>query len=224
MSDPRSRIELMFSWLYEEYSWIMGFCRRSSEAQSSEDSRKLATENYSKVFCSLVEQLKHQAAVDQLPIKDRDALLVRLYLEAPMIPEEGVVLLRSFCEDPKSVAMTIDIVRQLVHRPSKQLVYLNVLLDVSSHEDEEIRTTAINCLLDELYHKGLGRIIEEYAVMYLKFLFLPEPPALLCSPEKGRKEVVTTWTEDIIKACLYLFLAVLCSNEKLVHEYDFIIL
>lgn len=123
------------------------------------------------------------------------------------------------CEDAKSVDISIQIVRQLVHRPTKQLVYLNVLLDVSSHEVEEVRSAVLSCLID-LYDRGaLRRVIEDYALMYLKFLLLEQPPALLCGPEKGRSEVVTTWTEEIIKACLYLFLAILHSNEKLIHEY-----
>ena len=83
---------------------------------------------------------------------------------------------------------------------------------------ENVRSTALGCLT-ELYGRGnLRRVIEDYALMYLKFLLLEEPPALLCGLEKGRSELVTTWTEEIIKACLYLFLAILRSNEKLIHE------
>lgn len=128
-------------------------------------------------------------------------------------------MLRSFLrEDAKLIDTCIQIVRQLVHRPTKQLVYLNVLLEVSSHELEDVRSAAISCLID-LYERGaLRRVIEDYALMNLKFLLLEQPPALLCEPEKGRSEVVTTWTEEVIKACLYLFLAVLHSNEKLIHE------
>lgn len=127
--------------------------------------------------------------------------------------------LRSFLrEDAKLIDISIQIARQLVQRPTKQLVYLNVLLEVSSHEVEDVRTAAISCLTD-LYDRGaLRRVIEDYALMYLKFLLLEQPPALLCEPEKGRREVVTTWTEEVIKACLYLFLAILHSNEKLIHE------
>ena len=57
------------------------------------------------------------------------SLLNRLFLESPHIPEDGVSVLRSMlCEDAKLVDISIQIVRQLVHRPTKQLVYLNVLL------------------------------------------------------------------------------------------------
>lgn len=146
----------------------------------------------------------------------------RLFNESPLIPEEGVSVLRSLlCDDAKLVDTSIQILRQLVHRPTKQLVYLSVLLEVSSHEVESVRSTIISCLIELYNHGALRRVIEDYALMYLKFLLLEQPPAVLCGTEKGRVEVVTTWTEEIIKACLYLFLAILHSNEKLIHEYIF---
>ena len=61
-------------------------------------------------------------------------------------------------------------------------------------------------------------MIEKYAVVNLEYLLQSEPPASLCAPERGRTEVATTWTEDLIKSCLYLYLAVLCCNEQLVHR------
>jgi len=62
--------------------------------------------------------------------------------------------------------MAIQIVRHLVHRPTKQLVYLNVLLEVSSHEMESVRSASITCLLD-LYGRGaLRRVIEDYALIH----------------------------------------------------------
>ncbi|XP_046643772.1 symplekin-like [Daphnia pulicaria] len=212
MSDPRSRIELAFSWLYEEYSMIMGFCHQSTIVK--DEYRQSAFDSYSSVFCSLVNELKKQT-----DLKEREMLLSRLFHESPHIPEEGVSILRSMlCEDAKLVDISIQIVRQLVHRPTKQLVYLNVLLEISSHEVEEVRSAVLSCLTD-LYDRGAHRrVIEDYALMYLKFLLLEEPPALLCGPEKGRSEIITTWTEEITKACLYLFLAILHSNEKLIHE------
>jgi hypothetical protein len=93
-----------------------------------------------------------------------------------------------------------------------------VLLEISSHEVEEVRSAVLSCLT-ELYDRGaLRRVIEDYALMCLKFLLLEEPPALLSGPEKGRSEVITTWTEEVTNACLYLFLVILHSNEKLIHE------
>ena len=58
MADPRSRIELAFSWLYEEYSMVMGFSQQPSSIKEEFQQRTL--ENYTSVFCSLVDQLNRQ--------------------------------------------------------------------------------------------------------------------------------------------------------------------
>lgn len=70
--------------------------------------------------------------------------------------------------------------------------------------------------------------MEEYAVLYLSFLRLPHPPDVLFGAERGRtkpepmepdEEVPgVTWTEEAVRACLYLYLALLPLNEKLIHE------
>ena len=65
MVDTRSRIELAFSWLYEEYVSFMGFCLPSSSIK--EENRQAAVNSYSAVFCSLVERLKKQPE-----LKERD--------------------------------------------------------------------------------------------------------------------------------------------------------
>lgn len=58
MADPRARIELAFSWLYEEYSVVMGFGHQPSPVK--EENPQSAAESYSNVFCSLVNHLKQQ--------------------------------------------------------------------------------------------------------------------------------------------------------------------
>ena len=59
MADPRSRIELAFSWLYEEYSMVMGFCHQPSSVK--DEHRHAAIDSYASVFCSLVNQLRKQS-------------------------------------------------------------------------------------------------------------------------------------------------------------------
>ena len=74
--------------------------------------------------------------------------------------------------------------------------------------------------MDDLYLKGSrDKIIREYARDHLHFLLQATPPSLLTGPEKGRPEAAEpVWTEETIKACLYLFLAVLCRDQQLIHE------
>lgn len=66
--------------------------------------------------------------------------------------------------------------------------------------------------------KELSSIIEEYSVFYLGFLKLPLPPDVLFGIDRGRPEKADSWTEETIKACLYLLMALLPINEKMIHE------
>lgn len=211
MVDSRSRIDLALSWLYEEYS-----LKRFSVSRSTikEENSQEENDSCSSVFCSLVDRLKNLSE-----LKEKDFLISRLYMESPSIPEEGVGLLRGLCEDPSTAGMGIQIVRQLVHRPAKQLIFLNVLLEISSHEVESIRVEALS-YLSLLYDRGILRqSIEEYALMYLNFLLLDDPPALLYAPEKGRTAPEdSAWSDELVKACLYLFVKILPANEKLIHN------
>lgn len=71
----------------------------------------------------------------------------------------------------------------------------------------------------ELYDRGdLRSIVEEYAILYLGFLRLRQPPDVLFGMDRGRPIKSDVWSEDIVKVCLYLYLALLPINEKLIHE------
>lgn len=71
----------------------------------------------------------------------------------------------------------------------------------------------------ELYDRGdLRSIIEEYAILYLGFLRLLQPPDVLFGIDRGRPIKVDAWNEDTVRVCLYLYLALLPVNEKLIHE------
>jgi symplekin len=73
--------------------------------------------------------------------------------------------------------------------------------------------------VEELYDRGdLRSIIEEYAIFYLGFLRLLQPPDVLFGIDRGRPIKVDAWNEDTVRVCLYLYLALLPVNEKLIHE------
>jgi len=82
----------------------------------------------------------------------------------------------------------------------------------------QVRGRAIKAVV-ELYDRGdLRSIIEEYAIFYLGFLRLPQPPDVLFGIDRGRPIKSDAWNEDIVRVCLYLYLALLPINEKLIHE------
>ncbi|XP_071441914.1 symplekin-like [Hetaerina americana] len=210
LEDFKSRTDLAFAWLYEEYSFMQGFSRIPSFLRSQIN----PPESYNRLLCCMIQSL-----LEKPDAKDRDMLISRLYLEAPLITEEATELLRQLCGDTSKAAVGLGLLQELViRRPPRQLVYLNLLLVYTAHEHMEIRNKAISGVVD-LYGRGdLRSIIEEYAIFYLGFLRLPQPPAVLFGEDRGRPNIETQWSEDIVKVCLYLYLALLPINEKLIHE------
>ncbi len=50
---------------------------------------------------------------------------------------------------------------------------------------------------------------------YLQFLKSLTPPPMLFGEDRGRSIVYNVWTDDIVRACLYLFLSLLPQNLRL---------
>ncbi|MEE6527507.1 hypothetical protein FKM82_028917, partial [Ascaphus truei] len=72
--------------------------------------------------------------------------------------------------------------------------------------------------IKRMYDKeSLRQYIEKYALNYLQLLVHPNPPSVLFGGDKDT-EVAAPWTEDTVKQCLYLYLALLPQNHKLIHE------
>ncbi|KAJ4429987.1 hypothetical protein ANN_22191 [Periplaneta americana] len=219
LDDLRSQLDLGFAWLYEEYSFMQGFNRMPGFLKQEHS----IDENYNTLLCTMASNL-----IERAEMKDRDvtkfifllnSLLARLYLEAPLITEEATDLLKNMCSDETRAPVGLHLLQDLViRRPPKQLIFLNALLLHTAHENPEVRSRAIKCVVD-LYDRGdLRSIIEEYAIFYLGFLRLPQPPDVLFGMDRGRPVKIDMWNEDIVRVCLYLYLALLPINENLIHE------
>ena len=116
----------------------------------------------------------------------------------------------------------VNLMKDLVmKRPTKKLNFLNFLLEFCSHETAKVRETANQIVLQMQSSGDYRDIIEEYSVMYLRFLISPTPPALLFGEDRGRPIIQEMWTEDIVKVCLYLFLSLLPKNQKLFKRINF---
>jgi symplekin len=64
----------------------------------------------------------------------------RLYLESPIITDEAISLLKQFCQGPGRALTGVNLMKDLVmKRPTKQLNFLNSILEFCSHEDAEVR-------------------------------------------------------------------------------------
>ncbi|KAM3829859.1 symplekin isoform 3-T3 [Vipera latastei] len=145
-------------------------------------------------------------------------IFTKVVLEAPLITESALEVIRKYCEDESRTYLGMSTLRDLIFkRPSRQFEYLHVLLDLSSHEKDKVRQQAL-LFIKRMYEKDhLREYVEKFALNYLQLLVHPNPPSVLFGADKDT-EVAAPWTEETIKHCLYLYLALLPQNHKLIHE------
>uniref|UniRef100_A0A3Q3NPL1 Symplekin n=1 Tax=Labrus bergylta TaxID=56723 RepID=A0A3Q3NPL1_9LABR len=199
LDDIRTRSDLAFSLLYQEYNTYLS---------------QLPTgllDSYDHCLYTLLSGLQEKP-------EQRDGLFTKLVLEAPLITESALEVIRRYCEDESRVYLGMTTLKELiVKRPSRQFQYLHVLLDLSSHEKEKVRTTAL-AFLKRMYEKDqLRDYIEKFALNYMQLLVHPNPPSLLFGADKDT-EVAAPWTEETVRQCLFLYLSLLPLNHRLVHE------
>uniref|UniRef100_A0A3Q0RHS1 Symplekin scaffold protein n=1 Tax=Amphilophus citrinellus TaxID=61819 RepID=A0A3Q0RHS1_AMPCI len=199
LDDIRTRSDLAFSLLYQEYNTYL------SQLPSG------LLDSYDHCLYTLLSGLQEKP-------EQRDGLFTKLVLEAPIITESALEVIRRYCEDESRVYLGMTTLKELiVKRPSRQFQYLHVLLDLSSHEKEKVRTTAL-AFLKRMYEKDqLRDYIEKFALNYLQLLVHPNPPSLLFGADKDT-EVAAPWTEETVRQCLFLYLSLLPLNHRLVHE------
>uniref|UniRef100_A0A3Q1F829 Symplekin n=1 Tax=Acanthochromis polyacanthus TaxID=80966 RepID=A0A3Q1F829_9TELE len=199
LDDIRTRSDLAFSLLYQEYNTYL------SQLPSG------LLDSYDHCLYTLLSGLQEKP-------EQRDGLFTKLVLEAPIITESALEVIRRYCEDESRVYLGMTTLKELiVKRPSRQFQYLHVLLDLSSHEKEKVRTTAL-AFLKRMYEKDqLRDYIEKFALNYMQLLVHPNPPSLLFGADKDT-EVAAPWTEETVRQCLFLYLSLLPLNHRLVHE------
>lgn len=199
LEDIRTRSDLAFSLLYQEYTTYL------SQMPTG------LLDSYEHCLYTLLSGLQEKP-------EQRDGLFTKLVLEAPIITESALEVIRRYCEDESRVYLGMTTLKELIfNRPSRQFQYLHVLLDLSSHEKEKVRTTALG-FLKRMYEKEhLRDYIEKFALNYMQLLVHPNPPSLLFGADKDT-EVAAPWTEETVRQCLFLYLSLLPLNHRLVHE------
>lgn len=74
-----------------------------------------------------------------MPGKDRDTLLSRLYLEAPLITEDAVESLKVISSKENRGLAPLELLKEMiVKRPPKHLNFVNVLLCHTGHENSQV--------------------------------------------------------------------------------------
>uniref|UniRef100_A0A8C4HUP8 Symplekin n=1 Tax=Dicentrarchus labrax TaxID=13489 RepID=A0A8C4HUP8_DICLA len=199
LDDIRTRSDLAFSLLYQEYNTYL------SQLPDG------LLDSYDRCLYTLLSGLQEKP-------EQRDGLFTKLVLEAPVITESALEVIRRYCEDESRVYLGMTTLKELiVKRPSRQFQYLHVLLDLSSHEKEKVRSTAL-AFLKRMYERDqLRDYIEKFALNYMQLLVHPNPPSLLFGADKDT-EVAAPWTEETVRQCLFLYLSLLPLNHRLVHE------
>ncbi|XP_028823500.1 symplekin-like [Denticeps clupeoides] len=199
LQDVRGRVDLAFSLLYQEYNAYL------SQLPAA------LLDRYEHCLFTLLSGLQEKP-------EQRDGLFTKLVLEAPLITDSALEVIRRYCEDESRVYLGMTTLKELIlKRPSRQFQYLHVLLELSSHEKEKVRSNALS-FIKRMYEKEqLRDYIERFALNYMQLLVHPNPPSLLFGADKDT-EVASPWTEDTVRQCLYLYLSLLPLNHRLVHE------
>lgn len=215
MDDIVKRIDLVFMWIFEEYSLLQGFSRYSYV--KSEQKHDYA---YNLLFTELVMGILNRGA----EFRERESLIKRLYLEAPLITDESLKVLIGMAETEDLEDCSLVLVKDLlIRRPPKEEVLIATLLKFAIHGRGSVREKAIENILNVyLLHQILIEDIEKFAVKWVSFLEKPSPPddmLKMISPE-NRDDIAdfSAWNEESVKLCLNLFLHLLQHNGSMIHS------
>eukprot|EP00800_Vazella_pourtalesii_P018493 TRINITY_DN5968_c0_g1_i13.p1 TRINITY_DN5968_c0_g1~~TRINITY_DN5968_c0_g1_i13.p1 ORF type:complete len:778 (-),score=212.64 TRINITY_DN5968_c0_g1_i13:94-2427(-) len=203
VEDLRARIELALAWLYQEYVIAQGYIR--------EDDPRTDYEQYDACLCGLLQALKDK-------LEPRDRLFSKLLLEAPRITENALVIVRQYCQDEARVSIGIGTLKELIlSRPSSSGVYLQNLLELTTHDKEEVRKQAVSVTKALYTRESLQPLIEKFALEYLELLKEDHPPILM-TEDMDTEIGGEIWIEETIKLYFGLYMALLPLNHELIHQ------
>ncbi|KAL5463371.1 hypothetical protein EMCRGX_G032264, partial [Ephydatia muelleri] len=199
LEDFKSHFDLAIAWLYAEYSIEEGyvFCAQSSQ-------------HYETCLLGLLEGAKTS-------LDARDRLFTKLLLEAPRLTKPALEIVRAYCLDEERAFLGVSTLKDLVlkrHHASDEC--LQVLLQITLSDLEMAKNQSLH-VVKKLYtvRQDLVATIERFAQHTLQCL-LSEHPSFLQT--EGDMQVATEWTEDSVKTCVVVFLALLPLNPKLLKD------
>ncbi|XP_075145522.1 symplekin scaffold protein [Haematobia irritans] len=216
MLDIKQRIDLAFSWLYEEYCLLQGFTRHSYVKSENRPDHA-----YNELLTRLV-----QGIIEKCEFRDKILLMRRLLLEAPLLPDDVLkIFLRQILIE-EYTSHGLELLKDLcVLRPPRRAKCVRHLLQFCVHERGDIRNKALEHIV-ELYNtqKLLPPRINEFALEWCTHLEKEIPPASIFGVEYGRPDIETAWREESAKICLVVMLALMPHKpeiflDKLVQIY-----
>ncbi|KFM76189.1 Symplekin, partial [Stegodyphus mimosarum] len=199
LENPRGRLELAFSWFYQEYAAYRGF----------EGSVEGPIEKYDETVNELLSGILEND-------EQNNILFSRFFIDPPFITDGMIESLKVICTDETATNQALQIAKGMtVRRPPKKLLFLSVICDLTLHESSEVRSKAVDTAV-ELHKSGhMKSFIEAFALRSLKFLLNPTPPS---SDFIMFSQPPVVWSEDLTKVCLHLYLALLPINHHLIHD------
>ncbi|XP_021704446.1 symplekin [Aedes aegypti] len=208
--DVKKRMDLAFSWIFEEYSLLQGYTRHTYIKSEMKPDFP-----YTQLVLNLLTNI-----MERQDLREKESLLKSIYLEAPLIPDEVISLLNHMCQLEELADCGMQITKDLlIRRPPKEKVYLDILFKYSVYENCIIREKAIHYLL-HIYstHRIMTDEMEKRALQWLGYLELENPPEEVFAFELGRAELPRMWTDELAKTCLGLFLEILVYNQEMIHR------
>uniref|UniRef100_A0A182PI55 Symplekin n=1 Tax=Anopheles epiroticus TaxID=199890 RepID=A0A182PI55_9DIPT len=214
LEDLPKRIDLAFSWIFEEYGLMQGFTRYTHVKHDNGPQYP-----YTQVLLRLVTNVIDRP---KETFRSKESLLKRFYLEAPMLPQELIDMLVRMCELEELADCGMQIVKDLlIRRPPRERQYLDILLKYSYYENVTIREKAIEYVMNVFAtHRIMTEEIEKVALVWLAHLENELPPESMFAVEYGRAEHPRTWTEELAKVCLGLFLEVMVYDQTLLMRFS----
>lgn len=216
MQDIKRRIDLAFSWLYEEYCLLQGFTRHSYV--KSENRPDYA-------FNEFLAQLVH-GIIEKCDFRDKVILLRKVFIQTPILPDEIVKPLEELIFEEEFTIHGLDLLKDLIiYKPPKRNRLLTILLTLCVHYRLEVNAKAL-AVLGQLYKEQeiVRPRIDIFVLEWAMYMKQSEPPAAIFRPEYGQPSVSTVWLEELAKICLNPLLTVLPYNcgvylEKLSEIY-----
>lgn len=198
MEDFRTRIDLGILWLYQEY--VKEECQQKGSTKHSKS-------QYAMCLKKILKGMKEC-------LEPRDKLFTKFLLEAPVLSDGVRKIIKDYCMDPARLMVRFSSLRELISRtPAKCQEWLQLLLELTTAEIEQVRVQAIHSAKKLHSRFEFTEQVEDFALHSLRQLLLSTPP--MKDMDEEQLQEAHEWTEESIKAYLYLYLALLPTNHSL---------
>ncbi|XP_076061813.1 symplekin scaffold protein isoform X2 [Oratosquilla oratoria] len=214
LDDLNRNSELLFLWLYAEYSVAHDFSQLNNILYLSKKKEKKSKTSYDEM---VVEFMKKLALKPQC--KERDEIIQRIFLESPSVPENLISSLLGMVGQSGDVLVVVNLLKDItLLRPVRRKKAVETLAKLATHDSDAIREQVLTVILELCKSEKINEEVTASAKSFLNMLLQPNPPESLRSHNLGRQVLPMEWTEPTVKACLFLYLALLPINQSIIHD------